>query len=68
VVVDVEAEGTGEVVFDKFAETGFAAYDALRCANDIVSVRKEASEVGRGVRDHIENMPDLIGSGKGCPL
>lgn len=60
VVVDVEAEGTGEMVFDELAEAGFAAHDARGRADYVVAVGEQAG--GRGGRggEHVEDVPDVF--------
>ena len=39
-IVDVETERTGEIVFNKLAEARFAVNDAFGCADNVVSIWK----------------------------
>ena len=41
---------------------------AFRRPDYIVAVGKEASDIGGGVGDNAENVPDVFSGGKGSPL
>lgn len=68
VVVDEQAQGAGEVVFDELAEPGFAADDARGRAGYVVAVGEEAGGGGGGGGEHVEDVPDVFGRGEGRPL
>jgi hypothetical protein len=68
VVVDVKTERAREVILHQLTEPRLAMDDTLRCADDVIAVRKEAGEIRWRIRDHIENVPDRFGDGKRGPL
>lgn len=68
VVVDPQPKRAGEVVVDQLAEPGFAVHVALGRADDVVPVRQQARVVGGRVRDHVEDVPDVLRGRDGGPL
>lgn len=68
VVVDVEAERAGQVVFDELAEAGFAAHDARGGADDVVAVGQQAGGEGGRVGENVQDVPDVFGAGERGPL
>ena len=67
-VVDEEAQRAREVVFDKFSEAGFAVYKAIGGAYDIVGIGEETSVVSWGIRNHVEDVPDVCSDVQRGPL
>lgn len=41
---------------------------AFRRTDNVITVGEESSYVRWGIRDNIENVPDIFGSGQGSPL
>ena len=53
VIVDVEAQRAGEVVFDEFAEPGFTVHNSFWCADYVVAVWEEAGGISGRVGDYV---------------
>ena len=68
VVVDVEAEGSGEVIFHELTEPGLAVHNAFRGTDYIVTVGKKTGGVGGRIGNYIENVPDVVGCRQRGPL
>jgi len=68
VVVDIQSEGAGQVVFHQLAQACFAMHVAFWSPDYVVTVGQEACCVGWGVGDDVENVPDVFGGGGRCPL
>jgi hypothetical protein len=68
VVVHEEAERAVDVVLDELGEARLATDEALRTANDVVAVGKEACGVGGGVGCDVQDVPDVFCDGERGPL
>lgn len=68
VIVNVQAQRAPDVVLNQLAQTPFAMQHALRGAQDVVAVGKQAGRVGGRVGGHVEHVPDVGDDGDGRPL
>ena len=67
-IVDVKSKWSEQVIFDQFAQAGLTVDNPLRSTNNVVPIRKKARYVSRGVRYHIENVPNIVSGCKRSPL
>lgn len=58
----------GAYIVDQFTQAGITADQAFGTANHVVTVRQQTSYIGGRVRNHIENVPDILGDGQRGPL
>lgn len=65
-MVDMEFEET--YVLNQLSQSRLASNEPFRTADHVVAVREEACNVGGGVRNHIEDVPDVFDAGERHPL
>lgn len=56
------------MIFHQFSQPALSVENAFGRTEDVVAVREEAGEIGRGVRRDVEDVPDVGDSGNASPL
>ena len=56
------------MVLHKLAESALTVQDALRGAQDVVTIWQETGKISGGVGGYVKDVPDVRYDGKRCPL
>ena len=63
-IVDIQSQCPPEIIFHQLAQSGLSMHSAFRCADDVVAVGEEPSEIGGRRWGDLEDVPDIFREGE----